>query len=91
MFNVQRMALPRVSRRMLLVGGIVLTAAPLLASTKVFAGPKVSQACVGFRDSPRGDHRCGTCHLFRPPSACLDVAGTITENCSCKIWLPEIG
>ncbi|MGO4871010.1 MAG: high potential iron sulfur protein [Roseiarcus sp.] len=78
------------SRRTLLIAGVACGAAPLLAATQASATPpKVSQACVGFENAPRGDHRCGNCRLFRAPSSCLDVSGSITENCSCKIWLPK--
>jgi hypothetical protein len=81
---------PRLSRRTLLIGGIALGAGGTLAAASQAATPKVSQACVGFSDSPRDGHKCGNCRLFRPPSSCLDVVGVITENCSCKIWLPKI-
>jgi len=80
---------PLLSRRTLLAGGIALGAGATLAATTKAATPKVSQACVGFSDSPRDGHTCGKCRLFRPPSSCLDVAGVISENCSCKIWLPK--
>jgi hypothetical protein len=76
-------------RRSLLAWSVGLIAAPFVASARAFAGPKVSKASVGFLSEPRGEHRCGTCKLFRGPSACLDVEGAITENCSCKIWLPK--
>jgi hypothetical protein len=77
------------SRRTLLVGGVALGAGATLAATGQAATPKVSQACVGFSDSPRDGRKCGNCRLFRAPSSCLDVAGVIADNCSCKIWLPK--
>ena len=89
--EVEETGFARLSRRTLLIGGGALSVAPMLASRKALANAKVSQACVGYSDSPRGDHRCGNCRLYCAPSTCLDVAGVITEHCSCKIWLPKIG
>ena len=89
MAKVERGAGSLLSRRALLAGGVALGAGAALAATSQAATPKVSQACVGFSDSPRDGHKCGNCRLFRAPSACLDVAGVITDNCSCKIWLPK--
>jgi hypothetical protein len=80
---------PRLSRRSLLIGGVALGVGETLAGASQAAPPKVSQACVGFSDSPRDGHKCGNCRLFRSPSSCLDVAGVITDGCSCKIWLPQ--
>ena len=80
---------PRLSRRTLLIGGVALSASGTLAATSQAATPKVSQACVGFSDSSRDGRKCGNCRLFRSPSSCLDVAGVISDNCSCKIWLPK--
>ena len=80
---------PRLSRRMLLIGGVALTASGTLATASQAETPKVSQACVGFSDSPRDGRKCGNCRLFRSPSSCLDVVGVISDNCSCKIWLPK--
>jgi hypothetical protein len=66
-------------------------AAPALLAASAFASPpKVSQACVSFPDSPRGDRSCGNCRLFRAPSSCLDVDGPISEHCSCRFWLPKL-
>jgi len=66
-------------------------AAPaLLAASAFAAAPKVSQACVGFLDAPRGEKTCGTCRLFQAPSACLDVEGPVSDHCSCRIWLPHL-
>jgi hypothetical protein len=80
---------PRLSRRRLLIGGVAFGACGTLAAASQAATPKVSQACVGFSDSPRDGHKCGDCRLFRAPSSCLDVVGVISDNCSCKIWLPK--
>ena len=80
---------PRLSRRTLLIGGVAFGAAGALATPSQAATPKVSQASVGFSDSPRDGRKCGDCRLFQAPSSCLDVVGVIADNCSCKIWLPK--
>ena len=80
---------PRVSRRTLLICGAALGASGALATPSRAEIPKVSQASVGFSDSSRDGRKCGNCRLFRSPSSCLDVAGVISDNCSCKIWLPK--
>ncbi len=80
---------PRLSRRTLLIGGVALGASATFAAGSQAATPKVSQACVGFSESPRDGHECGDCRLFGAPSSFLDVVGVISDNCSCKIWLPK--
>jgi hypothetical protein len=73
----------------MLIGGVALGAGATFAAASQVATPKVSQACVGFSESPRDGHKCGDCRLFRAPSSCLDVVGVISDNRSCKIWLPK--
>jgi hypothetical protein len=80
---------PQVSRRTLLIAGVALGAGGALATPSHAAIPKVSQASVAFSASPRDGRRCGDCRLFQAPSSCLDVVGVISDNCSCRIWLPK--
>jgi hypothetical protein len=79
------------TRRALLVSGAAVGAAPLLAATGASAGPKISQNVVGYSEVVRGSHNCGNCALFLAPSSCEQVAGLISENGNCKVWLPKIG
>jgi len=79
------------TRRALLVSGAAVGAAPLLAATGATAGPKISQNVVGYSEVVRGGHNCGNCALFLPPSSCEQVAGLISENGTCKVWVPKIG
>jgi hypothetical protein len=78
------------TRRALLVSGAAVGAAPLLAATGASAGPKVSQNVVGYGEVVGGAHNCGNCALFLPPSSCEQVAGSISENGNCKVWLPKM-
>lgn len=89
MFETAAEVRTRPSRRTVLIAAAACAASPILAPTGAFATPKVSQASVHFADAPRGDRRCGNCRLFQAPSSCLDVAGVVTEGCSCRIWLPK--
>ena len=47
---------------------------------------KVSQASVGYQNSPRGSQSCASCRLFVAPNACMQVDGVISPNGSCRIW-----
>lgn len=89
MSDIDRSRSPTLTRRVLLSACGAVPA--LLAAGAVAAPPKVSQASVAFLDAPRGDKKCSNCRLFRAPSACLDVVGPISDNCSCRIWLAPIG
>jgi hypothetical protein len=79
-----------VSRRAVLTGGAALSVGAVMVATQAVASPKVSKDCVHFVQVATGDHRCGNCRLFRGPSECLDVAGEVTGDCSCRIWLPRV-
>ena len=64
---------------------------PAVATTAAVAeAPKVSKDCVHFRTVGLEDHKCGECRLFRGPSSCLAVAGAVSKDCGCRIWLPKI-
>jgi len=75
-------------------GAVAAAAASLLACGVAeafeFQSPKISKDTVRYREVALGEHRCGVCRLYRAPSSCLDVAGTISENCGCRIWLPKV-
>ena len=81
----------RLSRRGFLAAGLAIGGAPLLASqaSAVVGGLKVSKDCVHYKEVASDEHRCGACRLFRGPDACLNVAGTISQTCGCRIWLPK--
>jgi hypothetical protein len=50
---------------------------------------KVSKSAVGYKNSPKGDERCGICRLFEPPDACANVEGPISPNGWCRIWVAK--
>lgn len=76
-----------ISRRMLLVGGVVAGSAPLLAAADAHAAVKVQKSAVRFSAvATVAGHSCGTCKLFKGPSDCLFVQGPVSQDCSCWIW-----
>jgi hypothetical protein len=61
-----------------------------------FKGPsaaarqKMSQAAAFYQDEPKNGFSCAACALFRPPSGCAVVAGTISPHGWCRFFdLPD--
>lgn len=92
MANIKTTESGRLSRRALLITGMAAGAAPLMLTGPAFAVPalKVSKDTVRYQEVASGGHRCGECRLFREPAECLDVAGTISKTCGCRIWIPKV-
>lgn len=80
-----------ISRRAIIVGGLVAGSASLLPAADADAKIHVPQSAVMFRTSSNNGHNCGSCKLFLEPSACRFVEGPITSDCSCWIWLGKAG
>ncbi len=60
------------------------------ARSPVFAQQKVSQAEALYQDHPKGGLSCAACALFRPPAACVVVAGVISAKGWCRFFdLPD--
>ena len=78
-----------VSRRLILQGvTCAVAAAPIvLATADRAAAAKMSQASVGYRNSPNGSQSCANCRLFVAPSSCQTVAGPISPKGWCKIYV----
>jgi len=89
MSNVMKIGSGEISRRSLLAGVAVAGAAPILVMSVAPAMAKMSEAAVGYQDSPKGDRNCAGCNLFQPPSSCKTVDGTISPNGWCKIWVKK--
>lgn len=67
----------------LTLGGAALLG---FAETPAYAA-QVSKASVRYQDSPKGSVECSNCKLFVAPSACKNVAGTISPKGWCAIWV----
>ncbi len=61
-----------------------------LASAPAAARPQMSPAEAQYRDRPNGGFSCAACALFRPPSSCVVVRGTISPHGWCRFFdLPD--
>lgn len=49
---------------------------------------KASKFEANYRDG-KGDKRCENCTMFRPPSGCTAVQGTIREDMLCDFFNPK--
>jgi hypothetical protein len=77
------------SRRRLLLS-MALGAAAGGAPSPSAAQQKVSQAEALYQDRPKNGFSCSACALFRPPAACVVVAGTISATGWCRFFdLPD--
>lgn len=75
-------------RRMLLT--LVFCATAGAAASPAAAQQKVSQAEALYQDRPNNGFSCAACALFRPPAACVVVAGTISATGWCRFFdLPD--
>jgi hypothetical protein len=76
-----------VSRRHLL-RSVAITAggAAVLIGMAVPAQAKMSQTAAAYQDTPKDDHSCANCTLFRPPSSCTIVDGTISPTGWCRFY-----
>jgi hypothetical protein len=54
------------------------------------AREKMSPAAAHYQDRPKNGLSCAACALFRPPGACVVVAGAISPNGWCRFFdLPD--
>jgi len=74
------------SRRQLFRSAAVCVAGTaLLASTEAEA--KMAQKAAGYQDAPAKDGAsCASCSLFKAPSSCTLVDGTISPNGWCRFY-----
>ena len=83
-----------VSRRTILhYGACGAIATPLIALTttanQAGAQDKQAQEAVAYQASPKGDQTCEGCKLFEAPKSCKMVAGDISPQGWCKIWIKK--
>lgn len=76
-----------VTRRMLLKAGTVAAGAVAFAAAAIRpAEAKMSQASAGYQDKPKIGQTCSTCALFKAPSSCTLVDGTISPDGWCRFY-----
>ena len=82
----------KISRRDLFQNAAVFAggAAALAATlTTTQAEAKNSQAAAAYQATPKNGQSCSSCALFRPPSSCLLVDGTISPDGWCKFYVKK--
>jgi len=81
-----------VSRRQLLRSATVVagTAALLVAgATGPAAAGSMAQKAAGYQTTPKGDQKCEGCALFVAPGSCKLVAGDISPNGWCRLYVKK--
>src|SRR5665213_1501710 len=76
------------SRRQLFVRGAVIAAggAAALAASALPAQAKMPQKAAAYQGTPKGDQSCSNCSLFKAPSSCTLVDGTISPTAWCRFY-----
>jgi hypothetical protein len=75
-----------VSRRTVLLAAAAF--APAFAAGRAAAGT-LPQAAVAYQDHPKDDKKCANCNLFVEPDGCKTVAGKISPEGYCKLWVKK--
>jgi len=76
-----------VSRRDLLRGAAMIAGgAAIVVGTALPAEAKMPQKAAAYQETPKGDQACSTCALFKSPSSCTLVDGTISPNGWCRFY-----
>jgi hypothetical protein len=91
MKNPSKNELSPISRRTMLVGGVVAGAASLQATPYANAMARVSKSAVHFQTASNGAKNCGSCKNSIAPSVCRFVEGPVSSDDYCWIWLSKVG
>jgi len=76
-----------VSRRQMLTR-VMIAAAGALAVLGI-ASPalaKMTQQAVAYQANPNNDQKCSGCALFKAPSSCIMIDGTISPDGWCRLF-----
>jgi hypothetical protein len=75
------------SRRALLRGvAVVAGGAAVLAGTVMPAEAKMSQKAAGYQATAKDGASCASCALFKAPSTCSLVDGTVAADGWCRFY-----
>lgn len=76
-----------VSRRQLL-GHVAVAAGGgvVLIAVSTSAEAKMTQEGAGYQGSPKDGDSCANCSLFKPPTSCVLVDGTISPTGWCRFY-----
>ena len=77
-----------ISRRDLFRGAAATVgAAAIVAGTVMPAEAKMAQKAAGYQETPAKDgSNCASCALFKAPSSCTLVDGTVSPNGWCRFY-----
>ena len=79
--------LPTVSRRqMLRAAAVIAGSAAAVLGTALPAEAKMAQKAAAYQGTPKGDQSCANCAVFKAPSSCILVDGTISPNGWCRFY-----
>ena len=77
------------SRRSVLQCALAAGSTSVLGLPAAAQGTKSPQQAARYQDQPNGSQRCGNCRQFQPPSSCKVVAGKISANCWCSLYVAK--
>ena len=78
----------KLSRRDIFLRGATIAAggAAVLAASALPAQAKMPQQAAAYQNTPKGDQSCANCSLFKAPSSCTLVDGTISPTAWCRFY-----
>jgi hypothetical protein len=76
-------------REILKDAGAVLAVATMLLASSRRAIAKMTQRAALYQDKPKEGAKCATCENFLPPSSCKTVAGKISPNGWCQMYIKK--
>jgi hypothetical protein len=69
-------------------GGGAILAVGLMSSASA-APKKLSQQQAHYQPVPKSGHRCQSCALWQPPTACASVDGQVSPAGWCMLYQPK--
>jgi High potential iron-sulfur protein len=73
-------------RQILQTTGVALGSLVGLLATIPMAVAKMAQKAAGYQTAAKNGQSCATCALFKAPSSCTLVDGTITPDGWCRFY-----
>lgn len=74
------------TRRAALIAAV--GAAPFVALGQANAAG-LPQSAVGYQTTDKDGKKCGDCKFFVAPNSCTTVAGAISPDGYCKLWVKK--
>jgi uncharacterized membrane protein len=79
-----------ISRRSVLRRASVAAGGAAVLAASIVAGPaqadKMSQKAGAYQDTPKNGQQCDGCNLFKAPSSCTIIDGTISPTGWCRFF-----